>query len=214
MGIGTLRRYHEDSRVAGLTPAPQGSEDAPREEITERTEEQQRQEAAEAGKVREFEAKLVLNAKVRELDATQQVLTGPAGDRSLSELAKDVQDAAQAVIDAEEAVQAAIAEDDADRERVAAEAQQKADEEAKAQADAAAKADAAANPAGAPASANEDGSAPEGNTDHGEVKRPTATGSTADWIAYAKADPNGSPVADLTERKGLRDEIAQAYLGK
>jgi hypothetical protein len=214
VGIGTLRRYHEDSRVAGLTPAPQGSEDAPQEEITERTEEQQRQEAAEAGKVREFEAKLELNAKVRELDATQQVLTGPAGDRSLSELAKDVQDAAQAVIDAEEAVQAAIAEDDADRERVAAEAQQKADEEAKAQADAAAKADAAANPAGAPASANEDGSATAQDTKHGDLERPTAQGSTAAWIAYAKADPNGSPVADLTERKGLRDEIAQAYLGK
>jgi len=214
MGIGTLRRYHEDSRVAGLTPAPQGSEDVPQSTITERTEDEQRQEAAEAGKVREFEAKLELNAKARELTAAQSAFTGPAGERSLSELAKDVQDAAQAVIDAEEAVQAAIAEDDADREAVAAEAQRKADEEAKAKADAAAKADASENPAGAPASANADGTAPEENTDHGEVKRPTATGSTKDWVNYAKADPNGSPVADLTERKGLRDEIAQAYLGK
>ena len=214
MGIGTLRRYHEDSRVAGLTPAPQGSEDVPQDTITERTEEEQRQEAAEAGKVREFDAKLELNAKREELEAATTALTSPEGDGSTSERFAAVQAAVEAVVEAEEAVQAAIAEDDADRERVAAEAQAKADEEAKAQADAAAKADAAANPAGAPASANEDGTAPEENTDHGEVKRPTATGSTADWIAYAKADPNGSRVADLTERKGLRDEIAQAYLGK
>lgn len=214
MGIGTLRRYHDDSREVGLTPAPQGSEDVPQSVIEERTEEEQREEAALAGKVREFDAKLVLRDRLRDLDAATAALHGPAGERSLAELVQEITEAGQAVTAAQEAVDAAITEGDADREAVAAEAQRKADEEAEAQANAAAKADAAANPAGAPASANADGTAPEANTDHGEVKRPPVTGSTKDWVAYAKADPNGSPVADLTERTGLRDEIAQAYLGK
>ena len=210
MGIGTLRRYHEDSRVAGLTPAPQGSEDEPQEQIDARTEEEQRQEAAEAGKVREFEAKLALNAAVAEFEEVERARE----ERDSRENAKAILAAAQAVVEADEAVAAAIAEDDADRQRVAEEAQRKADEEAEAQANAAAKADAAANPAGAPEGANADGTAPPQDTKHGEYERPAATGSTDAWVKYAQADPNGSRVADLTPRSGLRDEIAQAYLGK
>lgn len=52
----------------------------------------------------------------------------------------------------------------------------------------------------------------EENTDHGSVKRPTAQGSTAAWVAYAEADPVAHGL-DLTPRTGLRDVIADHYLG-
>lgn len=212
MGITSLRRYHDDSREVGLTPAPQGSEDVPQEVIDQRSDEERRTEAAEAGKVREFDAKEVANAARRDLNEAISALQGPVGERSVTELAQDVQDAAQALTEAEAAVEVAIAEDDTDREAVAAEAQRKADEEHEEKRQQQAKADADANPDGAPAGANEDGTAPEPDTKHGEIERPARTASTAAWVAYAEADPNGKPFA-LEARTGLRDEIATHYLG-
>lgn len=52
----------------------------------------------------------------------------------------------------------------------------------------------------------------EVSTKHGDLERPGSSGSTADWVAYAQADPNGAPL-DLTARPGLRDAIAAHYLG-
>lgn len=52
----------------------------------------------------------------------------------------------------------------------------------------------------------------EESTKHGELERPTRSASGDTWIAYAKADPEGEPF-DLTPRSGLRDEIADHYLG-
>lgn len=201
MGIGTLRRYHDDSRAVGLTPTPEGSEDAAAEQehLEDLTLEAQREAAEQAGAVREFEAKLELREALAALHEAQAALTGPAGDRDLSELISGVTEAATAAQEAEAAVADAIAADEADREEVAAKAKAAADAEAEREAQEAAKADEAAKAE---------------STKHGDLERPTAQGSTAAWIAYAKSDPNGSPVADLTERKGLRDEIAQAYLGK
>lgn len=53
----------------------------------------------------------------------------------------------------------------------------------------------------------------EASTAHGDIERPSKTASTDDWVAYAKADPDGEPF-DLTARAGLRDEIAKHYLGE
>lgn len=49
-------------------------------------------------------------------------------------------------------------------------------------------------------------------TNHGDLERPARGASTEKWVAYAKADPNGEPF-DLSARAGLRDEIANHYLG-
>lgn len=58
------------------------------------------------------------------------------------------------------------------------------------------------------------GEQPEANTDGGDLPEPPArSAKTADWVEYAEANPTDPPI-DLTERKGLRDEIAAHYLGE
>lgn len=46
-----------------------------------------------------------------------------------------------------------------------------------------------------------------------EAEPPARSAKTADWVEYAEANPTDPPI-DLTERKGLRDEIAAHYLGE
>lgn len=54
----------------------------------------------------------------------------------------------------------------------------------------------------------------EANADPDDLPEPPArSAKTADWVAYAEANPTDPPI-DLTERKGLRDEIAAHYLGE
>lgn len=64
-----------------------------------------------------------------------------------------------------------------------------------------------------PPVAEANGKAAAEGTAHGDIERPSKTASTDDWVAYAKADPDGEPF-DLTARAGLRDEIAKHYLGE
>ena len=55
---------------------------------------------------------------------------------------------------------------------------------------------------------------PEANADGGDLPEPPArSAKTAEWVEYAEANPTDPPI-DLTERKGLRDEIAAHYLGE
>lgn len=55
---------------------------------------------------------------------------------------------------------------------------------------------------------------PEANADGDDLPEPPArSAKTADWVEYAEANPTDPPI-DLTERKGLRDEIAAHYLGE
>ena len=67
----------------------------------------------------------------------------------------------------------------------------------------------------APAAARPVVEQPEGiEAGSGDATEPPArSAKTADWVAYAEANPTDPPI-DLTERKGLRDEIAAHYLGE
>lgn len=55
----------------------------------------------------------------------------------------------------------------------------------------------------------------EVDEDAGEAlpEPPARSAKTAAWVEYAEANPTDPPI-DLTERKGLRDEIAAHYLGE
>lgn len=58
----------------------------------------------------------------------------------------------------------------------------------------------------------EAGAEAQADTSHGELERPARTASTEAWVAYAAADTEETGL-DLTPRAGLRDEIAEHYLG-
>lgn len=71
----------------------------------------------------------------------------------------------------------------------------------------------AAGASNTPAAARPVVEQPEGIEADGLPEPPARSAKTADWVAYAEANPTEPPI-DLTERKGLRDEIAAHYLGE
>lgn len=117
MGIGTLRRYHDDSREVGQTAPSPESEDA-----AQQTQEDTREAAEAAGTVREFDARAIVAERQADLDAALAALQAPEEGASVTDLAQGVQDAAQGLHEAREAVQAAIDADTEEREAKAAEA--------------------------------------------------------------------------------------------
>ena len=238
MGIGTLRRYHDDSRVVGETPLPEGAVDAAREEA-----------AAVAGVGENLELNDALNEAAAELGrlTAEAVRVAESGDlEGGEELAEKISSAHERY--AELFAQANATDQGEDQTRpeqpdtpqttevrgdpegqeskgdVEPTVTVKAEGDERPQGDATPQDGQDPPQAGeTPAGGSED---PEGengaqggtegsqeaSTAHGDIERPSPTGSTDAWIVYAKADPKGEPF-DLTKRPGLRDDLVKHYAG-
>lgn len=176
-----LRRYHKPLTSAGVGSS--GPADAGEGE-PEPTELEQAVLTAQEELATARDASEAANT--RAFNAT------PAEAEELAYVASQLAEEAQAKQEALEAAQQALDESTLpDDLRAAAEAQ--------------AAAETAANAEG------EGTTVETPSTTHGDLTLPLRMASTADWIAYANADPSGPPF-DVTPVTGLRDKIAAHYL--
>lgn len=233
MGIGTLRRYHDDSRVVGETPLPEGAVDAAQEDA-----------AAVAGAQDELENDRKLNeaaatlghahAKVQAAyeDGTDaDVLDALLADVAKAQESYAAATAAQPAAEEREPIEPGDQPDTAqttevrgdpegdesrgDREPVVT---VKADDDERSQGDATPEdgqqaPEAEDDPAGGsdnPGGEEGANDATRVSTAHGDIERPGVTASTDAWINYANADPKGEPF-DLAKRPGLRDDLVAHY---
>lgn len=203
MGIGTLRRYHDDSREVGLTPLPESAVDEAREAAAE-----------EVGKAEELAHNDAVNAAAAKY-----------GDALAASLAqRDDEELAGRVTEALEELNALLVKPtpEAEEPQTPPQTEVRGDPEGnEPEGDREPKvgevdlhdAEAGAQVA---AEAAADAGVPQASTDelgatHGGLEQPKASASTADWVAYAENDPNGAPF-DLAARPGLRDDIAAHYI--
>lgn len=214
MGIGTLRRYHDDSREVGLTPLDESAVDAAKTDAAEevgKAEELAHNEAineaaAELGRAYADAVKLTANEDEQPTDEALEAAAQRIAEASAhyAELTAEPTPEADPV----GGVQTEVRGDPKGEE---SEGDREPDLGGVPLGDAAAGAEVAAR--AAEDAGVEQASTEELGTAHGDVERPARTASTAAWVGYAEADPNGAPL-DLTARPGLRDEIARHYLGE